>query len=156
MYLSCSDCMAGVAISSGECGSRSRATPSWRPSSWIRVAGSSYHWLETFGSGVCSEIHECYVTSWHAYCYQLFSRSKSTTQRIVSVFGNSGVAVAWALHYYLRTYTSSLIAWESVQLVLPQPLPAVKDDTDALELIANDQLVTFTYLLDSLHKTYHM
>ena len=55
------------------------------------------------------------------------------------MIGNSGVAVAWALHYYLRTFTNSHFAWDAVAVRLPTPLAPVNADGAALELRANDR-----------------
>ena len=62
--------------------------------------------------------------------------------RRVFVIGNSGVAVAWALHYYLRKYTNSHVAWDAVAIRLPSTLPAVNADGAALELHANDRCLS--------------
>ncbi|XP_033348225.1 alpha-N-acetylglucosaminidase [Bombus vosnesenskii] len=44
----------------------------------------------------------------------------------VEIFGSSGVAVAWGLHYYLKTYCNVHISWEGNQIELPQTLPDVR------------------------------
>lgn len=44
----------------------------------------------------------------------------------MEIFGSSGVAVAWGLHYYLKTYCNVHISWEGNQIELPQTLPDVR------------------------------
>ena len=43
----------------------------------------------------------------------------------VRISGESGVSVAWAFHHYLKYYCHSHISWETSQLSLASPLPAV-------------------------------
>lgn len=43
----------------------------------------------------------------------------------ISVTGTSGVAAAWGLHYYLKTFCHAHVAWEGSQLGLPNILPFV-------------------------------
>lgn len=68
------------------------------------------------------------------------SNSNGTTiSRTLFVIGNSGVAVAWALHYYLRAFTDSHVAWDEAAVRLPRPLAPVNADGAAIELRANDR-----------------
>ena len=43
----------------------------------------------------------------------------------VRISGESGLSVAWAFHHYLKYYCHSHISWETSQLSLASPLPAV-------------------------------
>ena len=52
----------------------------------------------------------------------------------VEITGNSGVAVAWAFHHYLKYFCDSHISWETSQLSLPSPLPPVNTS-----LVSQDQ-----------------
>ena len=52
----------------------------------------------------------------------------------VKIIGNSGVAVAWAFHHYLKYFCDCHISWETSQLSLPSPLPPVNTS-----LVSQDQ-----------------
>lgn len=57
---------------------------------------------------------------------QLNCQIKKNSLDQVEIFGSSGVAVAWGLHYYLKTYCNVHISWEGNQIELPQTLPDVR------------------------------
>lgn len=44
----------------------------------------------------------------------------------VEILGTSGVAAAWGLHYYIKTYCNVHISWEGNQVELPDILPDVR------------------------------
>ncbi|KZC08048.1 Alpha-N-acetylglucosaminidase [Dufourea novaeangliae] len=44
----------------------------------------------------------------------------------IEITGTSGVAVAWGLYYYLKTYCNVHVSWDGDQLELPNTLPDVR------------------------------
>ncbi|XP_015593025.1 alpha-N-acetylglucosaminidase [Cephus cinctus] len=62
-----------------------------------------------------------------------FKISKSVEDN-VEILATSGVAAAWGLHYYLKHYCNVHIAWEGMQLELPNKLPEVE-----LTVTSNDR-----------------
>ncbi|KAJ8681692.1 hypothetical protein QAD02_017484 [Eretmocerus hayati] len=63
----------------------------------------------------------------------VFQLKKIETNKI-QIRGSSGVAVAWGLYYYLKTYCNCHISWEGSQIKLPSILPDVDE-----EVTANDR-----------------
>ncbi|XP_015185471.1 PREDICTED: alpha-N-acetylglucosaminidase [Polistes dominula] len=45
---------------------------------------------------------------------------------LIEIHGNSGVTVAWGLHYYLKNYCNAHISWDGNQIELPRTLPDVR------------------------------
>ncbi|CAK9800885.1 NAGLU [Anthophora quadrimaculata] len=59
---------------------------------------------------------------------------KKNSSGRVQILGTSGVAAAWGLHYYLKTYCNVHISWEGNQIELPYTLPDV-----SVQITANDR-----------------
>lgn len=51
---------------------------------------------------------------------------KKNSMGQIEILGTSGVAAAWGLHYYLKTYCNVHISWEGNQVELPDILPDVR------------------------------
>ncbi|XP_011306418.1 alpha-N-acetylglucosaminidase [Fopius arisanus] len=53
---------------------------------------------------------------------------------IIEITANTGVSGAWGFHYYLRHYCNAHIAWEGMQVELPNTLPEVN-----VTVVSNDR-----------------